>query len=535
MKRLRSSPERAAAAAALWLALATAVAGAAEPAAGASDGPMPDAAALYATHCAACHGETRLGGQGPALLPVSLGRLKPADIARTIANGRAATQMPAFADTLDKGEIAALAAFVGKPPAVTPTWTEADIRASRIVHPAPAATKPVFDADPLNLFVVVEAGDHHVSILDGDRFTTLARFPSRYALHGGPKFTPDGRFVFFGSRDGWISKYDLWTLTTVAEVRAGINMRNIALSADGRWIAAANYLPGTLVLLSAETLEPVRIFEAGDARKAPSRVSAVYQAPDRNSFIAALKDVPEIWEIATDPKAAPVFTGLVHNYEKGMAEALPASAGLFALRRIAVEEPVDDFFFDRGYRHLLGAARDGGRALVVNLNVGRTVATVPMPGMPHLGAGIGFTWQGRRVIAAPHLSEGRISIIDSADWSVVKTIETAGPGFFLRSHEDTPYIWADAMMGKASDGMQIIDKRTLEVVRVLTPAPGKIAAHTEFDRGGRHALVSVWDADGALVVYDAATLEERIRLPMRKPVGKYNVFNKIRFSEGTSH
>jgi hypothetical protein len=37
------------------------------------------------------------------------------------------------------------------------------------------------------------------------------------------------------------------------------------------------------------------------------------------------------------------------------------------------------------------------------------------------------------------------------------------------------------------------------------------------------------------VVYDAGTLEEVKRLPMRRPLGKYNVGNKISRSEGTSH
>jgi hypothetical protein len=41
--------------------------------------------------------------------------------------------------------------------------------------------------------------------------------------------------------------------------------------------------------------------------------------------------------------------------------------------------------------------------------------------------------------------------------------------------------------------------------------------------------------DGALVFYDARTFEEVERLPMSKPVGKYNAFNKITRSEGTSH
>ena len=67
------------------------------------------------------------------------------------------------------------------------------------------------------------------------------------------------------------------------------------------------------------------------------------------------------------------------------------------------------------------------------------------------------------------------------------------------------------------------------------PAPGKTSAHVEFTRDGKYALVSIWDMDGALVVYDGDTLEEVKRIPMRKPVGKYNVYNKITRSEGTSH
>jgi hypothetical protein len=122
-----------------------------------------------------------------------------------------------------------------------------------------------------------------------------------------------------------------------------------------------------------------------------------------------------------------------------------------------------------------------------------------------------------------------------ADWSIVGTIETPGPGFFLRSHEATPYVWADAMLGASKDSMLIIDKQSLEVVRTITPAPGKTVAHVEFDRTGRYALVSIWEHDGALVVYDAVTFSEVTRIPMSKPSGKYNVWNKINFSDGTSH
>ena len=266
--------------------------------------------------------------------------------------------------------------------------------------------KPVFSADPLNLFVVVESGDHHVTILDGDRFEPIHRFPSRYALHGGPKFSADGRYVFFGSRDGWITKYDLYNLTTVAEVRAGINLRNIALSSDGRYVAAANYLPHSLVILDAADLKPLKVIPTTDrAGKATSRVSAVYDARPRGSFIVALKDIPELWEVAYRDDAKPIYRGFVHSYEAGMVEGV-AEPGKFGARRIALDQPLDDFFFDPDYRHLLGSGRDAGKAVVVNLDVGRPIATIDIPGLPHLGSGITWTWQGRTVMATPNLKEG---------------------------------------------------------------------------------------------------------------------------------
>lgn len=495
-----------------------------------------DVKAAYETHCAACHGPGRLGGQGPALLPESLARIGPKAVAEVIAQGRPATQMPGFADRLSAEEVEALARFVRTPVDPPPAWSLAEMAASRVVavDPASLPARPVFAADPLNLFVVVESGDHHVTILDGDRFEPIHRFPSRFALHGGPKFTPDGRFVFFASRDGRVTKFDLYSLQVVAEIRAGLNTRNLALSGDGRVVAVANYLPNSLVLLDAGDLAPMKVVEVKDRRgKVASRVSAVYQAARRKSFIAALKDVPEIWEVFYEENPPKVYSGFVHNYEKGIEEGL-AQTGRFPIRRIAVEEPLDDFFFDPDYRNLIGSSR-GGKAVVVNLDVGRPIATLDLPGLPHLGSGISFLHEGRRVMATPHIKEAAVSIIDIKAWKPLKRIATPGPGFFMRGHENSPYLWTDGSLGPRKDTLVVIDSRTLEIARTLTPAPGRTVSHVEFTKDGRHALASLWEMDGALIVYDAATFAEVKRIPMRKPSGKYNVHNKIALSSGTSH
>jgi len=475
--------------------------------------PPVDSQALYEQHCQSCHGANRLGGAGPALLPESLSRIKPAEAHSVIRDGRPASQMAAYSSVLNEAQITDLVAYLYQPSAVPPTWSDADIRAShRILKDvASLPTSPQHGADPRNLFVVVEAGDNHVTILDGDRFEPLTRFQSHFALHGGPKFSPDGRFVYFASRDGWISVYDLHNLSMIAEVRAGLNTRNLAVSNDGRWVLVGNYLPGNLVLLDARDLSLIKHIPAVGQDGTPSRVSAVYTAPPRESFVVALKDVQEAWELSY------------------------AGEPTFEPRRIKAADFLDDFSFTPDYRHLLATSRKAHGGQVIDLDTGKAVTDIPLPGMPHLGSGIYWKRDGKWVFATPNVSKGLISVLDLETWKLIKEIPTEGPGFFMRSQANSPYAWTDVFFGPNNDAVHLIDKQTLEVAHTLRPMPGKNAAHVEFTNDGRYALLSVWDTDGALLVYDANTLEEVKRIPMNKPSGKYNVGNKIEFAEGTSH
>jgi cytochrome c553 len=499
-----------------------------------------DAAALYQSHCAVCHGADRLGLTGPALIAQSLERLRKPEAFKVIATGRVATQMGGFSDRLSKAEMESLAQYIYTESATGTAFSEADIRASRVVHHQPETLgkvpgKEFAGVDMMNLFIVVETGDHHVTVLDGDKLEPLHRFPSRYALHGGPKFTPDGRYVFFASRDGWISKFDIWNLKVVAEIRAGINTRNVAVSGDGKYLAVANYLPQTLVMLDADlNLLKVHVVKDKDGRVG-SRVSAVYDAAPRKSFVAALKDVPELWEISYNPKADDVPIGMIHDFQYKEGAFI---SGFLNPRRTYLSEPLDDFFFTQSYEEVMGTSREAGKGQVVNLDARKKIADLQLPGMPHLGSGITWSWQGKTVMASPNLKDGLVTVIDMANWKAIKTIATPGPGFFMRSHEKTPFAWGDSMMSKAKDTLQILDKRSLEVVAQIKTDPGKTLAHIEFTKDGKYALASLWERKidgGALIVFDAATFKEVKRIPMDKPVGKYNLHNKISRSEGTSH
>ena len=311
-------------------------------------------AELFTKHCAECHGANRLGGMGPALLPENLKRLRRKQAAKVIASGRAATQMPGFAATLSEPQIKALVEHIYTPLPQVPSWDLADMKKSHVVHFAPEslADKPVYEADPLNVFIVVELGDHHATILDGDKLEPIHRFKTRFALHGGPKYSPTGRYVYFASRDGWISKFDMYNLKTVVEIRAGINTRNLAVSGDGRYVMVGNYLPHTLVVLDARDLKPLKIIPVKGKQDKTSRVSAVYTAAPRESFIAALKDIPEVWEISYEDEPPAGFSGWIHDYRKDSGDQEKMER--FPVRRIKVDDYLDDFFFQPGLHPVNG-------------------------------------------------------------------------------------------------------------------------------------------------------------------------------------
>jgi len=477
---------------------------------------------LYQDNCQTCHGIGRLGGMGPALFPENLSRLRKVKAINVVKNGRIATQMPAFNEKLNKAEIKTLIDYIYSPPKTHPKWTLADIKASHVKHfdQSKLGNKPLFNADPMNLFIVVELGDHSATLLNGDTFEPITRFKTRFALHGGPKYSPDGRFVYFASRDGWISKYDIYNMKTVVEVRAGINTRNMAVSSDGKYAIVGNYLPHNIVILDTKTLQPIKMVETKDAQGKSSRVSAVYNAPPRSSFIVALKDVKEVWEI---PYSDKVTAKNKRNSE------------LFPIKRISIDDYLDDFFFDPDYVNLIGTSRDSHNGQVINLDLKKKITTIELSGMPHLGSGITWQYQGKEVFASPNIKEGLVSVIDMENWQVIKTIKTDGPGFFMRSHSKSPYAWVDVFFGPHKDEVHVIDKKTLKIVKTLIPSPGKTAAHVEFTKDGKYVLLSIWDNDGALVIYDANTLEEIKRIPMKKPSGKYNVYNKTHYDRGTSH
>lgn len=123
-----------------------------------------------------------------------------------------------------------------------------------------------------------------------------------------------------------------------------------------------------------------------------------------------------------------------------------------------------------------------------------------------------------RVMALPDLKECLITMVDMKTWKTLKTLPALGPGVFLRGHHESAYVRVDVFSGTSMDAMHVIDKPRLEIVATLRPEPGKTTLPVAFDRYGKYALVSLAEMDGALIVFDAKSLMEIKRLPMKRPL-----------------
>jgi hypothetical protein len=197
----------------------------------------------------------------------------------------------------------------------------------------------------------------------------------------------------------------------------------MALSRDGRWLlAGARSRPAVLL---DEALQPVKTLalQTLDGRQATG-AAAVRDAPG-SATVLALQGVTELWEISYDPQAAPIYDGLVHDYQMGEAIAKPG----FTPRRtpLAQRSAISPWSITRMWWESHRRQKAAAPASVINLDVRRAIATLPIDGTPHPGGAAVFQRQGTPALALPNRSENSVSLIDTKTWKLLAQVH-AGPG-----------------------------------------------------------------------------------------------------------
>lgn len=415
------------------------------------------------------------------------------------------------------------------------SWGEEAVRASRrdLASPPAPGAPAASSHDPLDAMVVVEDGGASLAVVDGRTVELRGRIalPSRPLL-GPPRFSPDGRFAYVGSLDGWVSMVDLVGLRVVAEVRVGERLQDFALSGDGRWLMASNASPHSLVLLRTDlSLERIYAVRSADGRR-DGTAAVVVDAAARQCFVVALNGLEELWEISYDPQAEGIFDGMVHDYRMG--EGI-ARQGFLGVRRTKLARPLASLFIDPIQAHALGHAGEGPGD-VVNLDVRRRIESLPVDA-PLRPASLAVSLHdGARLLVAPVAGQPWLQVIDMKSWRRLTRVTLPGPALQVRTHSRSAWLWAAlAADGAAAGGVAVVDKPGWRLVSVLSQ-PGAVAVDLALGREGRRLWV-IWRAigmrhDNSLLVYDDGQPVLDHRLPLSRPDAIHGVANAIQRAQG---
>lgn len=495
---------------------------------------------MYFQRCAGCHGVLRKGATGKSLLPEDTLKKGTQRLSRIIELGTEGG-MNNFDDIFSKDQIDILAKYIQMEPPVPPEMSLAMMkeRTRQYVDLKDYPTKPLHGRNWENFFVVIERDAGKAAIIDGDKHEIVTHIDTGYAVHviKGTEHhklnkTKDavGRFWYTIGRDGKVNKIDLWQTPEkmlVAETQMAYDARDIAVSGDGKYVIAGGYWPPHFVIMDAATLEPLKVVSSRGINVDgeyvnEARVAAIYTTPNEPSWIVAIKELGQMWQV---------------DY---------SDIANLRIEQMDTAKFLHDGFFDPSGRYFQIAANASNKMVVIDTKERKLERMIDVASLPHPGPGANWTDKDCGPVGATtHLGTGEVSVwgndpIKHPDqaWKICYTVETDGAGVFIRTHPNSPYVWADQLKHpepEIQQSVQVFDKNTRKIVKTIrvTEEEGKAALHIEFNKEGTEAWVSVWNRKdssnptGEIVVYDAKTLKEIKRIKgLTTPTGKFNVYNR---------
>ncbi len=438
---------------------------------------------LYDKYCASCHGIQREGISAPPLLPQFIKKLSNKRISSIIKNSLPQTLMPKF-DFLKEEEIYYIVKYL-KTPAKNIEWNIENIKKSKKIFNNPKKNLHIKNID--NVTLVVERGADKVWIMEDEKILDKFSFKN---VHGGLKYTLDGKNFYVPTRDGWIGHYSLKEGRLKEKIRACVNLRNVSLSRDGKYIFATCLLPQSVVIFDREKLNPVKVV------KVNGKISALYELYSRDKAIFTFRDKPKLVKVDTK-------TLKFKSYD--------------------LKEPIEDFFIDPFEEYIIGTTRRGKSLNVYDINSLKEVFKAEISGMPHLFSATYWYRDRKFYFATPHLRSSFITVWQMYDWKLIKKIDVGGDGFFVKTHPASNYLWVD----RGDDKLVLVDKEDFKI-KNLTPRKGKRYIHAEFSGDGKYTYLSIYEGDGNLLVWQTDTFKEIKDYKANVPVGKYNFINKNR-------
>lgn len=354
-------------------------------------------------------------------------------------------------------------------------WDENDIMDSRsvMIQEDELPSSPTHSHRVDDLLFVTESSYSRIAVIDGDTLSLAGRLESGYRAHGYT-FSNDGRFAYNLGRDGWLYRYDLYSLKPIAKIRVGIDARGIAISNDDKYIIAGLYIPKGAVILDAKTLEFVKYIDTSDIN---SRVCSVNDM--QGYFFIALKEAGEVWRID--------YTSSSFDISKALNVGTMLHDGYFSND--------NKTYFIASKEHLAAIDTDSMQ-IKAKLHTGI---------LPHPGSAAAWQIGDNEYSSVTHLGEGKSTIFDVNSLEIVGSVAASSGGMDSRTTPDMKYVWFDTMFSPAKNEITVHEKEPpFNIVKVIND--GVYTLHPEPDADGDYVFISDWDAN-KIRVYDDETLE----------------------------
>jgi len=306
-----------------------------------------------------------------------------------------------------------------------------------------------------------------------------------------------------------VFKVDLYSMQAVRSVQVGFTGPSLAVSWDGRYIAAGSFVPNTAVILDADTLEPVKFLDlkgiSPDGEMMEADSGSITATPYGNYFAIALEKAGQVWIVDLGKKDLPVTK--IKN----------------------VGRHLHDAFLTKDGRYLTIAAYADNKLAVIDFETKKVVKDIPAGCTPHTGSGA-ITKVGNRMLGfGTNFGSGKkcdktvVTVFDAGTFEVVKQVPVIGGTESPAAHPNAPYVAVDIISGMDADKIQFIDKKSLEVVKTINV--GGHSHFPEYTADGRHLYVSAGYAGNRVVIYDSKTLGKVKEIPLEVPAG---IFSHVR-------
>jgi len=424
---------------------------------------------------------------------------------------------------MTRDEVKLMAKYVQNTPPEPPEWGMKAMKKSWKVH-IPVSKRPT--APPKgknwqNYFGVVLRDKGKVVIIDGDTKEKLSTIPSGFATHI-LRTSASARYMYAIGRDGKATMMDMWASppNLVAEVRTGLDARSIDTSKfkgfEDKYAVVGDYWPPHYVILKGDNLEPLKIV----GTRGYTYDTNEYHPEPRVASIVASHHAPE-WVLNLKE------TGVVLLVDYSKLED-----GTVTETKINAERFLHDGGWDSTKRYFLVAANARDTISVIDTVERKLVKNIKTGTKPHPGRGANWVDpEFGRVWATVHLGEGLVSIISTDPrkkyaWTVVREWELGGNSLFIKTHPKSHWVYADNTINpEKSNVLTIFDINKPEADPKEITFKKKVV-HMEFNKDGNEVWISLWDADGEVVVLDDKTHEIKARIKgLHMPTGKFNVYN----------